>query len=141
MPRSRTLTTAQILFAVCIGLNVSSSRAFSQQTSFTHSSNPFEDYFNALAAVQSTGVSGTEAAYDKLVDSLATMTPPEIAAGISVIDRQLDNTTEPQNPWAKPKAAVMLTFISCRPDGAELLASQMDRLASMLNDPTHLLSG
>jgi hypothetical protein len=141
MPRSRTLMTVQILFAICSGLTCLSLNAFSQSAPSVQSSNPFEDFFNRLAAAQGVGGRRGEATYIKLTDSIGAMTPAEIAAGIPVIDRQIDSTAEPEDRLAKVDAANLLMFISWRQDGAELLASQIDRLASMLNDPSHLLSG
>lgn len=103
--------------------------------------NPFDDFFSKLATAQGVGGSRGETSYIKLMDSIEAMTPAEIAAGIPVIDRQIDSTAEPEDRLAKADAANLLMFISWRSDGAELLATQIDRLTSMLNDPTHLLSG
>jgi hypothetical protein len=140
MPPSLTLTTIQIFLVVCSGITSSSARAFAQRAPSMQSSNPFEDYFNRFAAAQEIGSSRSEDVYEKLAESIGAMTPKEIAAGISVIDRQIDNTAEPQNLPKKGQAAYLLRIIASRPDGPDLLASQMDRLASMLNDPSHVFS-
>ena len=141
MPCTRTKAVAQIAFALYSGIAFSLSNAFSQVTSSTQSINRFEDFFNNLAAAQGVGGSRGEAAYLKLADSLGAMTRSEVAAGIPIIDRQIDNTAESEDRLAKFDAANLLMFISWRPDGAELLASQIDRLTAMLNGPSHFLSG
>ena len=117
MPRSRTLMTAQVLLVVLGGFSFSSQYAISQQAPFTLTSNRFEDYFNALATTQGAGTSRSEAALESLAESIGSMTPAEIAAGVSTIDRQIDNTAEDQNPWAKPQAAFLLKIIAGRSDG------------------------
>ena len=117
-----------------------SSRA-SCQSSRTGTANPFDIFFSELATAQGVGGSRGEASYIKLMNSIGAMTPAEISAGLPVIDQQVDSTAEPGDRLAKADAANLLMFISWRPDGAELLATQMDRLTSMLNAPSHLLSG
>ena len=141
MPSLRTLAAAQIVFVVCSGIAPTSLTVSSQSTPSSQTANAFEEFFSKLATAQGVGGSRGEAAYVKLMDSLGTMTPAEIAAGIPVIDRQIDSTTEPEDRLAKADAANLLMLISWRPDGPELLASQIGRLTSMLNDPAHLLSG
>jgi hypothetical protein len=141
MPRSRTLITVQIILAVYSGFTFSPSCTFSQPTPSAQTSNPFEVFFNSLAAMQGSGGGSGETGYIKLMDSVGAMAPAEIAAGIPIIDQQIDNKVEPQNRLAKFDAANLLVVISQRPDGPELLAPQINRLASMLNDPSHLLSG
>ena len=130
----------QIVFFVFCSIAVVRMHA-SSLPSVPEESNPFIVFFNQLATAQGVGGSRGEAAYIRLTNSLEVMTSAEIAAGIPVIDYQLDNTGEPEDRLAKYDAANLLMFISWRSDGATLLASQIDRLTSMLNDPSHFLSG
>jgi hypothetical protein len=140
MPRSRLLMRV-LFFVVAYGeLTFSSASAFPQLTSSVQSSNLFEDYFKVLAVEQDFGSDRSWDAYEKIAKSIGTMTPVEITKGISVIDQQIDNTSEGQRPWTKAQAVYLLGIIGRRPDGPELLALQMDRLAAMLNNPSHLLS-
>ena len=74
-----------------------------------------------------------ERAYIKLMDSIATLTLAEIAKYIQAINLQLDSKSETQDRLAKADAAYLLTLISWRPDGPQLLTSEIDRLAFMLN--------
>ena len=60
--------------------------------------------------------------------------------GIAAIDRQLDGTARPQNFDIREHAAGMLIFIGQRPDGPELLRSQIDRLTSMAHDSSEPLA-
>ncbi len=131
---------AKMVIVLLMGIALPLSSGLSQTKPSGEASNQFEVFFKNLAAAQGGGNSRGETSYMELVDSLGTMTPAEVSAGIPVIDHQLDDTTEPQD-LAKADAAMLLMFISWRPDGAQLLATQIDRLASMLNDPQHLLSG
>ncbi len=126
--------------AQATGKNLPSPRTSSQSTS-GQTQNSFQDFFSQLATASGVGGSRGETSYVKLMDSIPTMSPEEIAAGIPVIDRQIDNTAQPEDRLAKADAANLLLFISWRTDGAKLLASEMDRLTSMLNDPSHLMSG
>lgn len=109
--------------------------------STTSDQNPIEDFFSALASGRFVGEYADNTAFGKLTVAIAAMTPAQIAMGIPVIDRVLDNTVESADQpefsrhYAKDYAASLFTFIGRRPDGRELLASQIDRLASMLNDP------
>jgi hypothetical protein len=108
----------------------------------TSRQNPIEDFFNDLATAHDDGENWANAAYGKLTGSIRAMTPTQIAAGIPIIDRQLDNTAESADRQAKEYAANLFIFIGERPDGLELLTSQIDRLASMLiDDPYHSLDG
>lgn len=128
----RRLRLAALIFLViCTSLPmVSQSKVPGQD------SDPFEDFFQNTAFGNHT----YDTAFMKLVDSVGTMPPAEITNGIAAIDGQLDNTTKPENSPARACAALLLMYISWRPDGAELLASQMGRLTSMLNEPSHLRS-
>ncbi len=141
MQSSRVQMAVKILLVVCTGIVFSSVNAASQAASSAQSSNPFEAFFNGIATAQGVGGGRGEAGYLKLMDSIGAMTPSEIAAGLPVIDRQIDNTAEPQDRLAKFDAANLLMSISLRPDGPALLQTELDRLASMLNDPSHFLSG
>jgi hypothetical protein len=141
MRHPRILFRALAVFTFSTALTALSTTALSRQSVASKNDNPFEAYFNRLAATpDDAGTASVEVDLEKLQESIGTMTQSEIAVGISVIDRQIDNTSEHQNPWAKRHAVWLLSFIAGRPDGADLLASQIDRLTLMLNDPAHQLT-
>jgi hypothetical protein len=141
MQHSRTLAATTIAVIIFGWVALLSPNGLSQSTLSGEAANPFREFFDRLATAQGVGAGRGEAAYMKLVESLGTMAPGEIAAGIPIIDGQLDDSAEPEDRLAKADAANLLMFISWRPDGPELLASQMDRLKSMLTDPSHTFSG
>jgi|GEM_PF-3792314 len=141
MTSPRWQMAVKIVLVVCTVIVFSSLNAYSLAASSAQVSNPFEDFFNGLATAQGVEGSRGEAGYLKLMDSIGVMAPSEIAAGLPIIDRQIDNTAERQDRLAKFDAANLLMFISLRPDGPALLQTELDRLAFMLTDPTHFLSG
>jgi hypothetical protein len=125
------------MFVFCIGLAGTPSRAFSQQTTTPLGPNAFAEYFDRVAKTQDVGSTSNVLAYERLVESIDGMTAAEISEIIQIIDRQIDETVDPEKHWSKGEAIVLLRVIAGRPDGPALLESQMDRLTSMLNDPAH----
>ncbi len=141
MPCRRSLVIFVVVLILYVGIGCLSLSAFSQVIPSDQAHDPFKALFDELATTQAVEGSRSEKAYIKLMDSIATLTPAEITKGIQIINLQLDSKAEPEDRLAKADAAYLLTLISWRPDGPQLLASEVDRLTFMLNDPSHLLSG
>jgi hypothetical protein len=126
---------------VCAGLGLTPLSGVSQSVPPSQGTPSFQAYFDSLAAAPGVGGRRGEAAYIKLIDAIPTMAPSEISSGLRIIDLQIDGQATPQDNIATANAAVMLGLVSMRQDGPSLLADETGRLASMLNNPSHLLSG
>jgi hypothetical protein len=124
-------------FFISAGIVISSLLSAFAQGRSPSTSNPFVDYFYGANA-KDIGTDKGYPAYEALMRATQTMAPTEIAAGLAVIDSKIDaNMSDPQDYSAKGEAVSLLGYIGSRPDGPELLATQMDRLAFLLNEPTH----
>jgi hypothetical protein len=136
-----TLKKLRVYLLVCIGLGLATLSGVSQPVPSSQGPPSFQGYFNSLSNAPRVRGSKDEADYLNLIDAIATMSPSEISLGLPVLDRRIDNHLAPTDSRARYNAAMMLYAVSARPDGSDLLALETTRLASMLNDPGHLLSG
>ncbi len=132
--------TRRVLLSVGCILSVSWG-ALSQTSSGQQLSNGFVKFFRELPKASGSGGSRGEAAFEALESSIRTLTPAQVAAGLLVINSELDSTVQPEDRLAKADAALLLVDISTRPDGTALLQPEINRLATMLKEPSHFLSG